>query len=280
MYNTLRFGLFEPKKIMQFKDKSPFYALVFLAILTLFMSIGSFTFYLGYHVPSTLNAESCACVLTDGEITALDGHLATTEFVMYNIPVYVLTQGEDISVLPALEDAFVFSGHRLLVYSSSKVILNVNLSDTLSGSPDLDTVFETVRVYTMWTIIAFNVLINFGLIVLVTLFSTLQLLQYRRMLTYRQNFVMTSIALSPVAIVMTFYNLLSIPSIVFFIALLISYRSMMVLRREVEKMAFEARLAQMPPHDESIPSEEEEPSDEEEVEDNSDENDDETDKYS
>lgn len=281
MYNTLRFSLFEPRKIIRYKDKSIGYALVFLVILTLFMSIGSFTFYLGYNVPSTVNSTSCACELVDGEIIGLDTHDPTTEFDMYGIPVYVLASGETLSDLPTIEDALVFHGEQLLVYSSSKLKMTFDLTKTLASSTTLDQVFEHVRIITMWSIIAFNVVVNFLLMLLVAFVSTLPLLQYRHILKYKQNFVLTSIALSPVAIVFTFYNLISIPSFIFFIAILLSYRSTMVLRREIDRLAFEERLKQMPPSQESPTDDAFDETQEEETDsESSDENDDETDKYS
>ena len=74
---------------------------------------------------------------------------------------------------------------------------------------------------------------NIFLVLVIILISTLMFLRYKSEINYKKIFKLVTFAVTHVALLITFYNLLAFESIMFFILTILAYRSLFILNREL-----------------------------------------------
>jgi hypothetical protein len=67
----------------------------------------------------------------------------------------------------------------------------------------------------------------------IVLISTMSFLRLKRYIPYKKIFRLVLFASTPMAVLLTFYNLLALPEWAFFLLMFVGYRSIFVLQREL-----------------------------------------------
>lgn len=103
-----------------------------------------------------------------------------------------------------------------------------------SASITFDAFFQAMETGLQIGLILIHILGNLALLLLIGLISTLPFIRIRKFIPYKTIFKLVIFALTPVALLMTLYNLLDFPEIMFFILLFIGYRSIYLMQRELQ----------------------------------------------
>ncbi|PKL00514.1 MAG: hypothetical protein CVV56_05935 [Tenericutes bacterium HGW-Tenericutes-1] len=234
MYNILKDSLISPKNLLKYRNKKGLFTFFYLFLLTAFVSIGSFIYYFKLPSPSLINTSLTSCeYLDEGLSCTSDTYSPSEEYQIYGFSTYFLTENatvSDIGVMP--DQSMVFSGKNLTFYQNNEAMTSVDLSPLLPNY-DFDGVIVFVGKILLVMFLVFSFIGNMLMLLVVTLISTIPFFRLKQYIQYRKIFKLVIFAISPFAILMTFYNLIDFSQWIFFILMLVAYRSVFQLQREL-----------------------------------------------
>ncbi|MBU0997862.1 MAG: DUF1189 domain-containing protein [Firmicutes bacterium] len=235
MYTVMKDSLFEPKKILNHRNKSLFYVFTYLVLLAILMSLGTIVFYLGYGENSTITSVSTGCSIEQGMLVCEgDNDLGPEEFNLYAISIFFLAEGEESSNLSALSSNYmIIQGNSLSVYSAQKLYFSGSIGPLMERAGTFDSFIDSFQSIFLIGFILVGIFSNIIILIIFVLISTLPFIGLIKHIKFKKIFTLTVFATTPVAFVMTFYGLLGLPDVLFLILLFVSYRSLFVLRREL-----------------------------------------------
>lgn len=230
MYNVMKDSLFEPKKILKYRNKSGGFVFLYIVLLILIMSVDAFVFYGGYDQNSIINESTTGCVIEESGLSCADDHDPLTAYNIYGFSVYLFDDETEVSDLQAAPGMMlVMKGETLTFYldGSEMYHIAVDTQMTLGGF------FASVTTGMMIASIVVSVLSKAIILMFVILISTLPFLRLKRYIRYGKIFKLVVFASTPIAFLFTFYYLLNIPDLLFFILMFVAYRSIYVMQKEL-----------------------------------------------
>jgi hypothetical protein len=234
MFRILQDSLFNPKGLVKQVNRSGWFILLYLIIMALFMSIGNFVAYLSYDNP-TINAETTGCSLVENNIVC-DGENYDIDNLLYvyGIRVYFLDEESSISDIPNMElDSLVVQGDSVGLYINKTHVGSLPAFSSEYGYTTLEGAFGNVMTVLLVSSLIANILMNLLLILGVALISTIMFTRYRKFIKYKKIFKLTVFAITPVSLLITFFNMLQFDMIIFFILSIVAYRTLFILNRHL-----------------------------------------------
>jgi len=276
MYTVMKDSLFEPKKILNHRNKSLFYVFTYLVLLAILMSLGTIVFYLGYSDNSVITSATTGCRIEQSTMVCdLDSYEGPKELNLYAVSIFFLSEEEDPNTLSTLSsDYMIIQSSTLSVYAGQKLYFSGSIAPLMKQAGTFDSFINSYQNIFLVGFILVGILSNIFILIIFVLISTLPFLGLIKHIKFKKIFILTVFATTPVAFVMTFYGLMALPDVIFLILLFVSYRSLFVLRRELSYQLYLSSAAKVYPNAENQESnddsnendETEEPQDEQEEE--------------
>jgi len=236
VYNIAKDSIFQPKLIIKYRNKSGWFAFFYLLILTVFMSIGGAVFYLGYQGNTTISTVATGCDLAAASVVCDDtSHNNTDKYQLYDYSVFFLDETGDVSdVITQMDDlSIVVQGNSLDFYISGKFFSSLRPFSSLPEAMTFDKYFANISTAVLIGSIVITFLGNLFMLVFISLISTIPFFRLKKYIRFKIIYKLVIFAITPIAFLMTFYNLLDLPDFLFFILMLIGYRSIILLQREL-----------------------------------------------
>jgi len=234
MFKILQDSIFNPKGLVKQVNRSGWFVFLYLVIMALFMSIGMFVLYLSYDNP-IINEEITGCSLVENSIVCDgDNYDIDNLFYVYGIRVYFLEEDSAINDISNMEiDSLVIQGDSIGLYLNKSLIGSVSIFSAEYGYTTLSEGFSSILSILLVTSLVSNFFMNLLLIIAVALISTIMFGKYRKFIPYKKLFKLTVFAITPVALLITFYNMLQFDMIIFFIFSIVAYRTLFILNKQL-----------------------------------------------
>lgn len=237
MYNLVKDALFTPKNLLAYRNKSGFFVFMYLVVLSLLISIGGAIHFLSYQGNSVITSETTGCTLTAGQLScAAPVHDPNNQYALFGYAVYFLNPDETLT--NPVTTRMVFQGNSLSLTLESGLSYPVDLRNLGLSNIDFDEFFRTFSLAIQITSLLFVIISNFVIMIGVSLVATIPFFRLKQFIPYKKIFRLVVFAMTPFALLLTFYYLLEIPEIVFIILMFISYRSVFVLQRVMTQETF------------------------------------------
>ncbi|MDD3122131.1 MAG: hypothetical protein PHC62_01290 [Candidatus Izemoplasmatales bacterium] len=235
MYTVMKDSLFEPKKIPNHRNKSIWFLAFYFLVLSSVMSIGSIIYLVRYADNSVITSESTGCVIANSSVECSGtSHNASTLYTIYDNSLYFLSETESVDSIVGIEKvAYIFQGSDILIYANSKIIIQTNISSVINQYGNFDEMIQGFQTTFLVSLIFFNILVNFITLLLFSLISMITFLDIKKFIPFKKLYIMVAFSMTPIAILMTFSGLVQIGQFIFILLLLIGYRSLFVLRKEL-----------------------------------------------
>ncbi len=236
VYNIAKDSLFQPKLIVKYRNKSGWFAFFYLLILSIFMSIGGTVFYLGYQGNTVISTETTGCDLSATSVVCNGAeHNNADKYQLYGYSVFFLDETGVVSDVTALMDdaSIVVQGNSLDFYISGRFFSSLRPFSSLPNTMTFDKYFANISTAVLIGSIFITFLGNLFLLVFVSLVSTIPFFRLKKYIRFKVIYKLVIFAITPIAFLMTFYNLLDLPEFLFFILMLVGYRSIFLLQREL-----------------------------------------------
>lgn len=250
MYNIMKDSLFEPKNIILYRKKSGWFVLLYLLVLAFLMSIGSIVYYVNYDQNEIITTASTGCDFQNNRVVCPGvDYDETIGFNLYGIEMYFLEGTETVSSIGILEDtSIIFHGNQVRFMVSTDERMVLSLSQLNPTNLSFNDFFVNLQKSLFWFSLVMSFLMNLVLLIVITLFSTIPFLRLRKFIKYKAIYKLVVFAVTPIAFLMTFYNLIPFSDIIFFVLMLVGYRSLYVLQKELMRQTY-LHLAKVEPQD-------------------------------
>ncbi|MBI9008746.1 MAG: hypothetical protein JEZ05_01835 [Tenericutes bacterium] len=234
MFKILQDSIFNPKGLVKQVNRSGWFVLLYLIVMALFMSIGNTITYVSYENP-VINDETTGCSLVDNSIVC-DGenYDINALFFVYGIRVYFINEDATVDDIPNMElNALVVQDDTVGIYLNKSFVGALSIFSADYGFTTLAAAFSSVLTTLLIASLVSNFIMNLILILGVTLVSTIMFSRYRKFIKYKKLFKLTVFAVTPVVLLITFFNMLQFDMIIFFILSLVAYRTLFSLNRHL-----------------------------------------------
>lgn len=234
MFKILQDSIFNPKDLVKQVNRSGWFTFFFLIVMALFMSIGTVVAYASYPNP-TLTEESVGCYLEEGQMVC-DGENYDLEslFYIYGFRIYFLDADMTVNDIPDIaSDCLIIQGDSVTFYVGNAAMGKTPIFGLESGNEAFQTGISSMTRLLFITGIISNFITNFLLIVAIVLISSLMFIRYKKYILYRKLFKLVTFAVTPVALLVTFYNLITFPFWLFFVVSIFAYRTLFILNKEL-----------------------------------------------
>ena len=234
MFNIFADSLFNPKGLVKYVNKRGIFVFFYLLVMAIFLSAGSFINFFSSS-NSTITEETTGCRLVSQSIVCDgDNYDATNTFYMYGFRVYVLDEATQVSDITNFgETSIVIKDNYMKIFISNTEISSLDIFSDQYGVTNLSDGIKTIQSSILVASIGVSILSNLALLLVIALFSSITFLRYKKDIRYKKLFRLSVFAITPVALLLTFYNMLHFNDILFFILMFISYRSIFTLQREL-----------------------------------------------
>ncbi len=234
MFNILHDSIFNPKALVKQVNRSGWFIFLYMVIMAIFMSLGQAVQYIRYD-NSSFSYENTGCQLIDHTVVC-DGDNYDIEslYNIYGIRVYFLNGDIDFSSMSVPnQTSILVQGDSVSLWFGTMRIFHEPI---FSSQYNYNTIEEGMAMFTNVLLYAniISVYIN-NIIVLIAiiLISTLMFLRYRKEIKYGKLFKLTAMAVTPVALLITFYNIILFNDWIFFALGFFAYMPMFRLNREL-----------------------------------------------
>ena len=234
MFRILQDSIFNPKGLVKQVNRSGFFVFLYLLVMAIFMSIGTFVAYAAYENP-TFTTETTGCFLQEEAIVCDgDNYDVDNLFYVYGFRVYFLDSDMSIDDIPNLDSDFlIVKGESITFYLNQSAMGSLPVFTDQYGATTLEDGMQTMVQFILITSIASSLITNFFLILAIVLISSLMFIRYKKFIAYKKLFKLITYAITPVALLITFYNLIQFNFIIFFIVSIFAYRTLFTLNREL-----------------------------------------------
>ncbi len=234
MFKILQDSLFNPKGLIKQVNRSGWFVFLHIMVMAIFMSIGPFVARASQE-DSLMNYETTGCRLEDSVIVC-DGENYDVENLFYiqGIRVYFLQQdisADDIQIQEQI--SVVIQGTTVKMYLGKVQMGDLKVFSSNYELASMEEGIDTLGTALLVTTIFSDILGNLLLIIMIIFISTLMFLRYKKEINFKKIFKLVTFAVTPVALLITFFNLLAFDSIIFFILTIIAYRTLFILNKEL-----------------------------------------------
>ncbi len=235
MYNIAKDSIFQPRALIKYRNKSGWFAFFYLLFLTLIMTIDSIVFYAGYPYNDVITSETTGCEIVDGNL-ACDPllHDDTDKYQLYGYSIFFLDETTAVATINSLmdESTIIVQNDSLDFYVNGEKFTSIGiLAD--GDETDFDAFFATMKTAILIGSLFIGFFGNLLLLLFISLVSTIPFIRLRKYVKYGKMYKLVIFAITPIAFLMTFYYLLNLPEILFFILMFVGYRSVYLLQREM-----------------------------------------------
>lgn len=239
MYNVFKDSIINPKNLLNYRNKKGFFTFMYLIVLTVLVSIGGFINYFKMPNPQALSTEINFCEYTDTGLSCQGNEYDPTKsYEIYGFNTYFLDDQDSISSIGTMpSQSIVFSNKSLTFYQGNQALSSIDLSPMLASS-NLSEIIVFVGKIMLSVFLTMTFLQNFVMLLVVALISTIPFLRLKKFIPYKKIYKLVIFAVTPFAILMTFYNLINFYQWLFFILMLVAYRSIFQLQRELYYQTF------------------------------------------
>ncbi len=233
MFEIFTNSILYPKNIIQYHNKKGGFVFLYILILIILMSIATFVFYISVK-PEVVSSEVSGCQVVES-VLVCDGtnYDLNQNYEIYDFNLYLLDETSEITDITDLETfSMVLKGSNLTVIVGDRQIREISFLTTYG----INTIEDAASVLTTSIIIAgvvLGILSNLVIIMFIILISTIPFLRFKKMISYKKIFKMVVFASTPMAFLLTIYNLLNFNDLIFFVLMFFAYRSIFALQREL-----------------------------------------------
>lgn len=237
MYNLIKDSLLTPKYLLKYHNKSGLFVFFYLLVMALFVSIGGIVQYVGYQANAVITTETTGCSFTSGTLSC-DGsnYDPDAKYAMFGYSIYFLESGADL--ITADPNRIIFQGSMITIYLENSMLYHFSIANLGGTITDFDSFFvvmaNTIRAFGIIATIIGNIIT----LILVSLLATIAFWRIKKFVSYKKIFKLVVFAITPFALLLTFYNLLNFDEIILMLLMFFSYRSVFVLNREMTKETF------------------------------------------
>ena len=248
MYNIFKDSIINPKNLLNYRNKKGFFTFVYLFILTVLVSIGGFIYYYKLPNPQLLSSEIDFCVYTDNGLSCQgEDYNPAQSYQIYGFSTYFLDAQDSISSIGTMPtQSMVFSNKSLTFYQGNQALSSIDLTPMLS-TENLAGIIQFIGKIMFSVFLVLTFLGNMIMLLIVTLISTIPFYRLKKFIPYKKIYKLVIFAITPFAVLMTFYNLIEFPQWIFFILMLVAYRSVFQLQREMYYQTYMHFSQQNPP---------------------------------
>jgi len=234
MFNILHDSIFNPKALVKQVNRSGWFIFLYVIIMAVFMTLGPAVSYIRYD-NSNFDYENTGCQLQEN-LVVCDGENYDPEALYYisDIKVYLLdVDMEFTSMAVPNQAAILVQGDSISLYFG---LMQISSAPIFGTDFEFTTIEEGIAMFSNVILLA-NIVASFInnliVIILITLISTLMFMRYRKEIRYSKLFKLTAMAITPVALLITFYNIVVFDDWLFFALGFFAYIPMFRLNREL-----------------------------------------------
>lgn len=230
MYSLLRDSILFPKNLLAYRNKRFWFIFGYLAILSALVSLAVVVRIVAYNGNSEITTAVTGCSVTDGALVcegpAYDPDRA---YAFFGYSAYFVNPGDLVS--SPSPDRLVFQSTRLYFYINGVQTMSADLSPVLASHRSFDVLMGDFESLVRTLSIPYAMIANAILLLSFALLGTLFFTRLFPFVRYGVIYKLVLFAMTPVAIFLTFNNLISLDAILFWILLFLSYRSVFVLQQ-------------------------------------------------
>ena len=235
MFYILHDSIFNPKGLFKQVKRNGWFTSFYILVMAIFMSLGMYNLYLSYDNP-TFTEDSTGCDIVDNKFVCNgDNYNVNTMYDIYGVQIFFLNEDMTVDNISNIGDSsIVLQGKDISLYRSRNLIVSEQILSSKYG--DFNSITDVTDFITHLLFISgiiSNTLMNLVLILTIILISTMMFYRYRNNISYKNRFKLVTFALTPTALLITFYNLLNFDPIIFFVLAFFAYRPLFSLTREL-----------------------------------------------
>lgn len=234
MYSIARDSLFNPKNIVKYHKKSGWFVFLYFIVLILFMSISGIIFFASYS-NSLMTEETTGCRVSD-QVFVCDGanYDVSKPYDIYGFDIYLLNSTDSVSDISSFSSyAIVLQNSGMSIYVNSVHYTTFNFLNSSNGNVDFALAISSLKTSMLIIGIVITLLQNAVILLFVIFIASITFLRLKKFITYKKIFKLIVFAVTPVAVLMTIYDLLQFSDILFILLLFIAYRSVFTLQKEL-----------------------------------------------
>jgi hypothetical protein len=229
MYNLIHDSIIQPKNILLYRNKSGWFTTFYLLFLVLLVSISTFVYVFGYNSSSVMTSEATSCSFVNDEFFCTTEGIR--EFDLSGYTLYIFNKEETIPS-NIRDNALIFKGSTFTIYAEQTMLFSLPVPTRYIQS-GFDDFFEFFHTTLKIGLIVNSLISNLFFLLFVVFISTFSFMRIRQFIPYGKIFKLVVFATTPLAFLLAIYHLLALPDLVFFLFILIGYRSVFALQREL-----------------------------------------------
>lgn len=233
MFEVFSNAFVKPKLLADYHNKKPWFVILYLFILVLLMSISTFVFLLSADV-STINDTTTGCTITDNKLVCSPGEYdINQEYSLYNFDLYFLPETNSLDDIDDLSPlAVVFQGSKMTMIVNQSLARDIEF-ESFGGITSISQAVNILKISVILSGIGLNLVSNLFILLMVISISSLSFLRFRPYITYGKVFKLVTFAAAPTAFLFAIWNLLNFDILIFLVLMLIAYRPIISLQREI-----------------------------------------------
>jgi len=230
MYNIIRESIINPKGLIKYHSKKGWFVTLYILFLAVLLSISMFVFLLAYDNP-VVNNQTTSCEVVDNTFVCQENDNLNTEFNVYGVPMYFLTEAQDVRDvdIEELDVAIIVQGDQAFYRFGTSTMTALDIS----GYESVSDFYNGIKTTIALSMIIFTILQNIAIMLFIILVSTIPFLRFRKEIRYKKIFKMVTFAATPIAILLLINNMLNFGTLIFFILMFLGYRSIFSLQKEL-----------------------------------------------
>jgi hypothetical protein len=234
MFEVFTNSIVYPKNIVNYHNKKGGFVFLYTLALIILMSLATFVFYIS-NKPQEISELSSGCTIVDSSLVCSgETYDPNNKFELYDFTVYLLSEEDQLGDIINREIlAIVLNGPDLTIFVGDRIIR----LDNFMLNYQLDSLDEVIGVLEFSVIssgVFLGIISNTFILLFIIFVSTIPFMRFKKVISYRKIFKMLTFAATPMAFLFAIYNLVNFDMIIFFILMLVAYRSVLSLQRELQ----------------------------------------------
>jgi hypothetical protein len=205
-------------------------------ILVLLVSLSAIIHYGWYKDNTVITTQTTGCTLSStGLVCNNEAYDLTNKFHLYGYSVHFLDVDDHPASVVGLMDSrsLLFQGQKMTLYLDGVSQTEIAIFAQIAASTDFNQFFAMMETGLLIGLLAIHILGNLALLLLIGLISTIPFIRLKKFIRYKTIYKLVLFAITPVALLMSIYNLLEFNQIIFFVLMFVCYRSLYQLQREL-----------------------------------------------
>lgn len=227
MYQIFVDSLLYPKNLLEHRNRGGWFTFFYLFLLTILVSTSTFVYVFGYSNNSEFTEEATSCSFVENKIACQS--TVDQPFHLYGVSIYLLNETDSFPTTIDAE-ALIFQGSQMIFYTGGSSNFSLPIPQPFQGM-GFDAFFASFVNGMKLSLIIQGLFSNLTFLLFIGLISSLSFIRLKAFIPYKKMFKLIIFALTPVAVLLTFYNLLNLPDVLLLLLLFLGYRSIFVLQR-------------------------------------------------